>query len=81
MNKPLTMIIKETQSKLANVCNESGLPPIVLDLILQGIYSEVHTLAEQQTIADEKIYIKAMTTKDKNISNKINDLGDANESK
>lgn len=81
MNKPLTIIIKETKAKLINICNESGLSPVVLDLILQGIYSEVHTLAEQQTIADEKIYIEAMTTKDKNISNKINDLGDANESK
>lgn len=80
MNKPMTMVVKETKSKLINVCNESGLPLVVLDLILQGICSEVHTLAEQQTVREEKDYIMAMT-KDKDINNKNNDLGDANESK
>ena len=56
MNKPLTMIIKETTSKLANVCNESGLPPIILDMIVQGIYSEIHMLTEKQSIEDEEAY-------------------------
>ena len=58
MNKPITLVIKETKAKLANVCNESGLPPIILDLIVQGIYSEIHTLAERQTLEDEDIYTK-----------------------
>ena len=80
MNKPMTMVVKETTTKLINACNESGLPPVVLDLILQGIYSEVHTLAEQQTVREEKDYIMAMT-KDKDINNKNNDLGDADKSK
>jgi hypothetical protein len=56
MNKPLTMVIKETKIKLANVCNESGLPPIILDLIIQGIYSEIHSLAEKRTLEDEMAY-------------------------
>ena len=58
MNKPLTMIIKDTKIKLANVCNESGLPPIILDLIVQGIYSEIHSLAEKQTSEEEVAYAK-----------------------
>lgn len=58
MNKPITLVIKETKTKLASVCNESGLPPIILDLIVQGIYSEIHTLAERQTLEDEAIYTK-----------------------
>lgn len=57
MNKPLTMVIKETKNKLANVCNESGLPPIVLDLIMQNIYSEIHSIAERQTLEEEKSYV------------------------
>ena len=60
MNKPLTMVIKETKNKLANVCNESGLPPIVLDLIMQGIYSEIHSLAERQTVEEEMSYVKTL---------------------
>ena len=60
MNKPLTMIIKETRIKLANICNESGLPPIILDLIMQGVYSEVHSLAEKQTSEEEMAYVKML---------------------
>lgn len=79
MNKPITMIIKETKIKLANVCNESGLSPIILDLIMQGIYSEIHTLAEKQSIEEETAYIQSI--KDKDIKNDDVIEGDANESK
>lgn len=60
MDKPLTMIIKETKIKMANVCNESGLSPVILDLILQGIYSEIHALTERQTLEEEKSYVEAI---------------------
>lgn len=60
MNKPLSIIIKETQTKLANVCNESGLSPVHLDLIMRGLYSEIHSLAERQTAEEEAAYIKAV---------------------
>lgn len=63
MNKPLTMIIKETKLKLASVCNESGLSPIILDLIMQGIYSEIHSLAEKQILEDEIVYAKMVEGK------------------
>lgn len=57
MNKPLTMMIKETQTKIAKVCNESGLPPVILDLIIHGVYSEIHSLTEKQTSEEEKAYM------------------------
>lgn len=60
MNKPLTMIVKETQTKLAKICNESGLPPVILDLIIQGVYSEVHSIAEKQTFEEEKAYMESL---------------------
>lgn len=60
MNKPLTMIVKETRMKLADICNESGLPPVILDLIMQGLYSEIHHLAEKQSLDDEDAYKKAI---------------------
>ena len=73
MNKPLTMVIKETKNKLVNICNESGLPPIVLDLVVQGIYSEIHSLAERQTLEEEIAYVKTLeeTDKDIDITNKV----------
>lgn len=58
MNKPLTMVVKETKEKIASVCNESGLPPVILDLIIQGIYSEIHMLVEKQTLEEEKSYVQ-----------------------
>ena len=58
MIKPLTMVVKETKTKIINICNESGLSPVVLDLIVQGIYSEIHSLAERQSLEEEMAYAK-----------------------
>ena len=60
MNKPFTMIVKETKTKLANICNESGLSPIHLDLIIHGLYTEIHSLAERQTMEEETAYAKML---------------------
>lgn len=67
MNKPLTMIVKETQTKLAKICNESGLPPVILDLIIQGVYSEIHSLTERQTSEEEKVYMESLKEKKEEI--------------
>lgn len=60
MNKPITMVINETKRKLANICNESGLSPAVLDLIMQGLYSEIHSLAKRQAMEDEVTYARML---------------------
>ena len=60
MNKPITVIIKDTKNNLAKICNESSLPPVILDLIMQGIYSEIHSLAERQTFEEEMAYRKVI---------------------
>ena len=78
MNKPLTMIIKETKTKLASVCNESGLSPAILDLIVQGIYSEVHSLAEKQALEEQMSYLK--TIKDIHYEDVDIEKGDCDES-
>ena len=76
MNKPLTMIIKETKSKLANVCNESGLPFAVLDLVVKDFYLELHSLAERQSLEEETAYINAIkeeNKKDKDLDSVISE--------
>lgn len=60
MNKPISIIIKDTKTKLASVCNESGLSPVILDLIMQGIYSEIRSLAERQIKEEELAYARAV---------------------
>lgn len=64
MNKPLTMMIKETQIKLAKICNESGLPPVILDLIIQGVHSEIHSLTEKQALEEERVYLDSLKEND-----------------
>lgn len=46
---------------------------------MQGIYSEIHTLAERQAAEEERVYIEAIKNKD--IDNDNLDVGDTNESK
>ena len=73
MNKPLTMVIKETKTKIANICNESGLPPVILDLIMQGIYSEIRFLADKQISEEEKSYIATIKENANSENNKMNE--------
>lgn len=70
MNKPLTMVIKETKTKLANACNESGLSPIILNLIVQGLYSEIHSLAERQSSEEEAAYLATLESNAKDTEQK-----------
>lgn len=69
MNKPLTMVIKETKKKLINICNESELSPVILDLIIQGIYADIHYAVERQSLEEEMAYANAMeeSSKDTNM--------------
>ena len=57
-------MVKETQVKLAKICNESGLPPVILDLIIQGVYSEIHSLTEKQTFEEERAYVESLKEND-----------------
>jgi hypothetical protein len=66
MNKPLSMIVKETKTKLIGICNESGLPPVMLELILEGIHSEIRCLAEKQILNEEYAYIESLKDEDMN---------------
>ena len=65
MNKPLTITVKDTKTKILNVCSESGLPPVILDLIMQGVYSEIHSLAERYALEGEKTYMEAAENESK----------------
>ena len=81
MNKPLTMIIKETQSNLARVCNESGLPPAILELVIHGIYSELHSIVEKQAADEEIAYTNMIKNQAINDCDTNTNEGGSNESK
>ena len=54
MEKSFNKTIKEVQKRIVQICNESGLSPIVLELILQNLLSEVRLMIEKQMFEEEK---------------------------
>ena len=54
MEKSFNKTIKETQRRMVQICNESDLSPIFLELILQNLLSEVHLMVEKQMFEEEK---------------------------
>lgn len=54
MEKSFNKTIKEVQRRMVQICNESDLSPIVLELILQNLLSEVHLMVEKQMFEEEK---------------------------
>lgn len=54
MEKSFNKTIKEVQRRMVQICNESDLSPIVLELILQNLLSEVHLMVEKQIFKEEQ---------------------------
>ena len=58
MNKPASVAIKEFSESLESIVNNSGLPPIVLEMVMRGYYLQIKELADRQTRAEEESYRK-----------------------
>ena len=48
MNKPITLVIEETKTKLADVINTSGLPPFVIEPMLSTFLQEAHVASKMK---------------------------------
>lgn len=55
MVKTFANTIKETQNQLARICNNSGLSPIILELILQNLCSEIRLLVKEQLESEKEV--------------------------
>lgn len=60
MDKPISMLIKETKDSLINICNTSQLPPSILELILSNIHAEIFLLSNKYLEQDELIYMSSL---------------------
>lgn len=56
MNKPITVKYQEFKDKLAEVINDSELPPFVIEPVLKEYLNETHAFAEQQYQKDKLSY-------------------------
>lgn len=60
MNKPITLVIEETKTKLADIINTSGLPPFVIEPILSTFLQEAHAASKRQYEIDKLQYEQAI---------------------
>ena len=58
MNKPASVAIKEFSENLESCVNNSGLPPIVLEMVMRGYYLQLKELADRQSRTEEESYRK-----------------------
>lgn len=60
MNKPASVAIKEFAEKMEGCINESGLPPIIVEMVMRSYYMRIKEMADEQTIREEKAYRESL---------------------
>lgn len=60
INKPISLLINEFRQGLVDYINNSNLHPEFKDMILEGIYTEVHQVAITQANYEKAEYEKAL---------------------
>jgi len=60
MKKPVTLVIEETKTKLAEIINTSGLPPFVIEPMLNTFLQETHMAAKRQYEIEKLQYEQAI---------------------
>ena len=66
MEKPISLILRDTKLELAKICNDSQLPVYLLEPILKELYIEVNELTIRQIQEDEKMYKESIQEDNKN---------------
>ena len=61
MEKKLTVQLEEFKQTLMRDVANSGLPVVVVDLVLKDLVNEVHNLAQETTLNDIKEYQSALS--------------------
>ena len=56
--KPISMVINETRISLTDICNQSGLPAGILELIVKDLYEEIKYVSNMQLKQDTETYNK-----------------------
>lgn len=71
MNKPITLIIEETKTKLADIINTSGLPPFVIEPILSTFLQEAHAASKRQYEIDKLQYEQAIAKEQEDLDKDV----------
>ena len=60
MEKPLSVLIRETRTNISNVVNESNLPPDILVPIVKDLYMRLCDIAEERYEIELEQYKKSL---------------------
>ena len=55
-NKPITVIVNEVKTQIADIVNKSGLMPILLEPIFREFYQNIVALVQEQTEKERAQY-------------------------
>ena len=66
MNKPITIIYEEFKQQLADLINNSGLPILMIEPILQNYLNEVRAVIKKQYETDKRAYEASLSVLDCN---------------
>ena len=55
-SKPAAMAIREFEEKLEESINNSGLPPVIVEMVLRGYYIQIKEMAKKQADEEEAAF-------------------------
>lgn len=69
MNKPFSIIYTEFKQELANLINNSGLSPFIIESILQNYLYEVNNATRNQYQIDKTCYEQSLLNNNEDVEN------------
>lgn len=63
MDKPFSITYEEFKQNLSNLINSSGLPPIIVESVLQNYLNEISIVVRNQYLLDKERYEKESNVK------------------
>ena len=66
MNKPFSIVYEEFKQNMASLINNCGLPPSVIESLLQNYMSEITSIAKNQYNSDKMQYENFLNENEKN---------------
>ena len=69
MNKPFSIIYTEFKQELANLINNSGLSPFIIESILQNYLYEINNATKNQYQIDKAHYEQSLLNANEDVEN------------
>ena len=54
--RPASVAIRELENSIENSINSSGLPPVIVEMVLRGYYIQIKEMAKRQADEEEAAF-------------------------